>query len=67
MRLLWAVMGALSLGVMSYSGSQFFTGAFAPFRQRQPNMHTLIAVGTGVAWLYSTVAVIAPQIFLMKA
>lgn len=62
-RLLWAVMGALSLAVMAYSGSQFFTGAFAAFRQRQANMHTLIAVGTGVAWLYSTVAVIAPQIF----
>ena len=63
LRLLWAVMGAFSLAVMAYSGSQFFTGALAAFRQRQANMHTLIAVGTGVAWLYSTVAVIAPQIF----
>jgi P-type Cu+ transporter len=63
LRLLWAVMGAFSLAVMAYSGSQFFTGALAAFRQRQANMHTLIAVGTGVAWLYSSVAVIAPQIF----
>ena len=63
LRLLWAVMGVFSLAVMAYSGSQFFTGALAAFRQRQANMHTLIAVGTGVAWLYSTVAVIAPQIF----
>ena len=62
-RLLWAVMGLFSLGVLVYSGSQFFTGAFQALRQRQANMHTLIAVGTGVAWVYSTIAVIAPGIF----
>jgi len=62
-RLLWAVMGLFSLGVLVYSGSQFFTGAYQALRQRQANMHTLIAVGTGVAWVYSTIAVIAPEIF----
>ena len=63
LRGLWAVMGAFSLAVLVYSGSQFFSGAYHALRQRQANMHTLIAVGTGVAWLYSTIAVIAPQIF----
>ena len=62
-RWLWAVMGALALAVLAYSGSQFFVGASRALRQRQANMHTLIAVGTGVAWIYSTIAVIAPQIF----
>ncbi len=62
-RLEWAVMGLLALTVMAYSGSQFFTGAYRALRQRQANMHTLIAVGTSVAWLYSTIAVIWPQIF----
>ena len=62
-RVLWAVMGVLALTVMAYSGSQFFTGAYRALRQRQANMHTLIAVGTGVAWLYSTIAVLWPQIF----
>ena len=62
-RLLWAVMGVFALSVLAYSGSQFFTGAWRALRQRQANMHTLIAVGTGVAWVYSTVAVIWPQIF----
>ncbi len=63
LRYLWMFMGALSLAVLSYSGSQFFTGMWASLRHRQANMHTLIAFGTGVAWIYSTIAVLFPQIF----
>ena len=63
LRGLWAVMGLASLAVLAYSGSQFFTGAYVALRQRQANMHTLIAIGTGVAWVYSTIAVAWPQIF----
>ncbi|HLF00780.1 MAG TPA: copper-translocating P-type ATPase, partial [Anaerolineales bacterium] len=46
-----------------YSGSQFFTGMWEGLKHRSANMHTLIAVGTGVAWIYSTIALIFPQIF----
>jgi Cu+-exporting ATPase len=63
LRVVWAVMGLASLAVLAYSGSQFFTGAYRALRHRQANMYTLIALGTGVAWLYSTVAVAAPGIF----
>ena len=63
LRFTWGVMGVFALAVMAYSGSQFFTGAYHAVRQRQANMHTLIAVGTGVAWIYSTIAVLWPQIF----
>ena len=63
LRLLWAAMGVASLAVLAYSGSQFFTGAWRALRARQANMHTLIATGTGVAWVYSTIAVLWPQIF----
>ena len=63
LRYLWMFMGALSLAVLAYSGSQFFTGMWASLRHRQANMHTLIAFGTGVAWIYSTIAVLFPQIF----
>jgi len=63
LRYLWMGMGVLSLAVMAYSGSQFFTGMWASLRNRQANMHTLIAFGTSVAWLYSTIAVLFPQIF----
>jgi len=62
-RYLWAVLGAASLAVMAYSGSQFFTGMWAGLKHRSANMHTLIALGTSVAWLYSTVALFFPQIF----
>jgi Cu+-exporting ATPase len=60
---MWAAMGVASLAVMLYSGSHFFTGAWQALRHRAANMHTLIALGTGVAWIYSTVALLAPQIF----
>jgi Cu+-exporting ATPase len=63
LRVVWGVMGVFALAVMAYSGSQFFTGAYHAVRQRQANMHTLIAVGTSVAWIYSTIAVLWPQIF----
>jgi Cu+-exporting ATPase len=63
LRYLWMFMGGLALAVMAYSGSQFFTGMWAALRHRTANMHTLIAIGTGVAWTYSTIAVLFPQIF----
>ena len=63
LRYLWMGMGVLSFAVLAYSGSQFFTGMWASLRSRQANMHTLIAFGTGVAWIYSTIAVLFPQIF----
>ena len=67
LRTLWMVMGALSLAVLSYSGSQFFTGMWASLRHRQANMHTLIAFGTSVAWIYSTIAVLFPRLFPQAA
>ena len=60
---MWAVMGAASLAVILYSGRHFFTGAWQALRHRSANMHTLIALGTGVAWLYSTVVLVFPGIF----
>jgi Cu+-exporting ATPase len=60
---IWAVMGVLSLAVLAYSGNQFFIGMWQSLRRRSANMHTLIALGTGVAWVYSTVALLFPQLF----
>jgi Cu+-exporting ATPase len=59
----WAGMGIAALAVIGYSGSHFFTGAWEALKHRSANMHTLIALGTGVAWIYSTVALLFPQIF----
>ena len=63
LRGVWALMGLGALAVLAYSGSQFFSGAWRAVQSRQANMHTLIALGTGVAWVYSTVALVAPGIF----
>ncbi len=59
----WGGMGIAALAVIGYSGWHFFTGAWEALKHRSANMHTLIALGTGVAWIYSTVALLFPQIF----
>ncbi len=63
LRLVWGLMGVVSLAVLIYSGGQFFTGMWEGLKRRSANMHTLIAIGTGVAWVYSTIALLFPQIF----
>ena len=63
LNLIWGAMAVSTLAVMAWSGSQFFTGAWAAFRHRSANMNTLIAVGISAAWLYSTVALLFPGFF----
>jgi Cu+-exporting ATPase len=63
LRLLWGVTALLTFPVMFWSGSDFFTGAYASFKHRSANMNTLIALGTGAAWLYSTFAILFPSVF----
>ncbi|MDF1499704.1 MAG: heavy metal translocating P-type ATPase [Anaerolineales bacterium] len=62
-RLLFALSAVATLPVMAYSGRQFFTGAWAAFKHHSADMNTLIALGTSAAWIYSTVAMIAPKVF----
>ncbi|WP_048308768.1 HAD-IC family P-type ATPase, partial [Halomonas sp. PR-M31] len=57
-KLFWLVIGALSLGVLVGPGRHFFVNAWKTFTQHQANMDTLIALGTGAAWLYSMVVVL---------
>ena len=54
---------ALTTPVILYSGRRFFMGAWAAFRHRAADMNTLIAVGTGTAYIYSVVATAFPQWF----
>ncbi len=62
-RLIWALDGLLTIPVLVYSGGRFFTGGWSAFRHRTADMNTLISVGTGAAWVYSTVAVAFPGLF----
>jgi len=63
LRATWFGAAILTLPVLIYSGGHFFTGAWAALKHRAANMNTLIALGTGAAWLYSTVAITIPGIF----
>ncbi|WFL76137.1 heavy metal translocating P-type ATPase [Altererythrobacter arenosus] len=54
---------ALATPVVLWAGWPFFRRAADSIRTRNLNMFTLIALGTGVAWTYSTVALLAPQLF----
>ncbi len=58
----WAQL-VLATPVVLWSGWPFFTRGWASVRTLQLNMFTLIAMGTGVAWLFSVVATIAPDVF----
>ncbi|AFL52509.1 Cu+-exporting ATPase [Sinorhizobium fredii] len=49
--------------VVLWAGAPFFERAWRSIVTRHLNMFTLIAMGTGVAWLYSVVATLAPGLF----
>ncbi|GLQ96626.1 heavy metal translocating P-type ATPase [Dyella mobilis] len=49
--------------VVLWGGAPSFARGWRSLRPWQPNMYTLIAVGTGVAWLYSTLAFLLPALF----
>jgi Cu+-exporting ATPase len=54
---------ALATPAVLWAGWPFFVRAAQSLQTRNLNMFTLVAMGTGVAWLYSAVATLAPWIF----
>jgi Cu+-exporting ATPase len=58
------VMLVLTTAIMLWAGRQFYVRAWAAARHGGSDMNTLIAVGTGAAYLYSIVATVAPNVFL---
>jgi P-type Cu+ transporter len=54
---------AFSTPVALWAGAPFFVRGFQSLRTRNLNMFTLIALGTGVAYVYSVVATVAPTLF----
>ncbi|MBB4601590.1 Cu+-exporting ATPase [Hymenobacter luteus] len=56
----------LTLPVLLYSCREFYVAAWNGLRRRTANMDTLIAVGTGAAFLYSVAATLAPGLFLRR-
>jgi Cu+-exporting ATPase len=62
-RLLSLVQFALASPVVMWGGWPFFERGWASLANRHLNMFTLIAMGTGTAYVYSVAAVLAPGIF----
>ncbi|CAN5614148.1 heavy metal translocating P-type ATPase [soil metagenome] len=56
----------MTLGVMGWAGRHFYTGAWAAFRHHAADMNTLVAVGTGAAFLFSVAATFFPGFFLSR-
>ena len=53
----------LATPVVLWAGWPFFLRGWQSVVSRNLNMFTLIAIGTGVAWIYSVVAVVMPDLF----
>ncbi|MCO6178016.1 copper-translocating P-type ATPase [Ciceribacter sp. RN22] len=53
----------LATPVVLWAGYPFFERGWASLVSRHLNMFTLIAMGTGAAWIYSIVATVAPSVF----
>jgi P-type Cu+ transporter len=58
----WTLL-LLTTPVLFWSGRHFFRGAYSGLLHGTADMNTLIALGTGSAWLFSVVATVAPGIF----
>ena len=58
----WLLFAVATLAVMAYSGSHYFQGAWNGIKHKNTSMDTLVAMGTGVAWLYSMAVVVFPEL-----
>ena len=54
----WLVLLIITLATMIFSGNHFYKSAWRQFKHRQANMDTLIALGTGAAWIYSFLVIV---------
>ncbi len=57
----WLPTGLVLLVVLSLTGGHFFRGALTSARHLTATMDTLIALGTGTAWLYSMLVILLPE------
>ena len=64
--LITRVLLVLTVAVMLWAGRHFYTRAWMSFRHHAADMNTLIAVGTGAAFVYSLIATVAPTFFTAR-
>ncbi len=54
------VLLVVTTGIVAWAGRQFYTRAWAALRHKTADMNSLVALGTGTAFLYSVIATVAP-------
>lgn len=64
---IWLTIGILTLAVMVFAGGHFYRSAWRSLMNGTATMDTLVALGTGAAWLYSITVNLWPQYFPMEA
>ncbi|CAI0719949.1 Copper-exporting P-type ATPase A [Serratia liquefaciens] len=63
----WLLVGLLTLAVMVFAGGHFCRNAWRALMNGSATMDTLVALGTGAAWLYSISVNLWPDFFPMAA
>ena len=56
----------LTTPVLCWCGRDFYSGALSAFRQHSADMNTLVAAGTGIAWLMSLFTTCFPQVLIAE-
>jgi len=56
----------LTAAIMGWAGRHFYTRAWQAFTHRSADMNTLIAIGTGAAFVFSAVATLVPDFFVSR-
>jgi Cu+-exporting ATPase len=59
----WYILFILATPVQFWSGMRFHKAAISALKHKTTNMNTLISIGTTSAYIYSTAAIFAPQLF----
>lgn len=60
-RTFWLVISLATLAILIFVGGHFFRGAWVALKNKRGNMDSLVAMGTGTAWLYSTLITLFPE------
>ncbi|WP_411704637.1 copper-exporting P-type ATPase CopA [Edaphovirga cremea] len=66
-RIPWLIVGILTLAVMILAGNHFYRNAWMSLKNGSATMDTLVALGTGAAWLYSITVNLWPDVFPHEA
>ena len=61
----WGLL-ILTAVIMGWAGRHFYVRAWAAFRHHSADMNTLVAIGTGAAFLYSVLATVSPEAFISR-